>query len=164
MRCHEELNMTIRLNGKIHNQTYHHGEPDAHLPLPGKHKAGNRKSASNPAPKLSRIFIFFLRYFGKRLRELSFLNSGIQISLKDERDNKQDIFATRVESKHSSATLTKKTKPINSRSIYFKVEKDRMTVELPCNGMTVSMKKYSAHQTIFTKKMAAHIWLGFAVH
>jgi DNA gyrase subunit B len=88
----EELTLEIRKNGKLYKQKYKIGEPVA--PLGGsrvKRRQRYKNQFSSPAQTFTNIE-FHYDILAKRLRELSFLNSGVRISLKDERDGKEDVF------------------------------------------------------------------------
>ncbi len=89
----EELKITIRRGGKIHEQLYRHGEPQAPLAVVGETETTGTELHFKPSAETFTHIEFHFEQLAKRLRELAFLNSGIHIELKDERSGKVDEYA-----------------------------------------------------------------------
>jgi DNA gyrase subunit B len=87
-----ELHLTIRLNGKVYEQFYHLGEPKAPLKETGTTTENGTEIRFKASSEIFTNIHFHFDILAKRLRELSFLNSGVGITLKDERTGKQDKF------------------------------------------------------------------------
>ena len=88
----DNLRLTIYRNGKVYEQEYELGVPKNDLTENGTTDASGTTIRFHPSPEIFSDTQFHYDILAKRLRELSFLNSGVRIHLKDERSDKEDIF------------------------------------------------------------------------
>ncbi|MGB2253683.1 MAG: DNA topoisomerase (ATP-hydrolyzing) subunit B [Spongiibacter marinus] len=88
----EELRLTIRRGGKVHEQVYRHGVPDAPLAVIGDTERSGTEVRFKPSKETFSNIEFHFDYLAKRIRELAFLNSGINIELIDERSGEKEVF------------------------------------------------------------------------
>jgi len=89
----KQMRLTIRRNGKVHEQTYSHGVPDGPLEIVGDTKETGTEVFFEPSAETFNNICFHFDLLAKRLRELSFLNSGVRIVLIDERTGENETFA-----------------------------------------------------------------------
>jgi DNA gyrase subunit B len=88
----EELVLTIRRQGKMYEQIYRHGVPVAPLAEIGETDASGTEVRFTPSPETFTNIKFHFDYLAKRLRELAFLNSGVDIQLTDERSGEKENY------------------------------------------------------------------------
>ena len=88
----ERLELEIHRDGKVHAQQYAMGEPEMPLTVSGNtDRTGTRVTFMASHRVFSNVHYKF-EILAKRLRELSFLNSGVRIELDDERDGHTEVF------------------------------------------------------------------------
>ncbi len=88
----KELTLTIRRGGNVHEQVYHHGVPQSPLTIIGETEQSGTSVHFKPSEETFNNIEFHFDLLAKRLRELSFLNSGVRIVLKDERTAKEEVY------------------------------------------------------------------------
>jgi DNA gyrase subunit B len=124
------LTLTIRREGKVYEQTYHDGVPQAPLAIVGETEGTGTEICFTPSPKTFTGIEFHFDYLAKRLRELAFLNSGVSIHLKDERSGKEEIFRYDGGLKAFVGYLNQNKSTINQVFHFVVDQDDGVTVEV----------------------------------
>ena len=127
----EELKLTIWREGKVWEQSYADGVPRAPLAAVGETEQSGTKCRFKPSRKTFTNIEFHYDILAKRLRELSFLNSGIAISLTDERTGKHETFRHTGGIKTFVSYLNENRTPLNHIFYFISPrETDSITVEI----------------------------------
>jgi DNA gyrase subunit B len=88
----DNLWLTVNRDGKAHKMEFRLGDPVAPLAIVGDTTEKGTVVRFKASPTIFTNITFDYEILAKRLRELSFLNSGVRIELNDEREAKSDVF------------------------------------------------------------------------
>jgi len=126
----EELRLVIRRQGKTHQQDYRLGEPLRALRAIGETEQSGTEVRFKPSPAIFSNIEFHYDILAKRLRELSFLNSGVRIVLDDERTGKQDCFEYQGGIQAFVGHLNRNKTPLHDKVFYFNTLRDDIVIEV----------------------------------
>ncbi|MDD1961698.1 MAG: DNA topoisomerase (ATP-hydrolyzing) subunit B [Pseudomonas capeferrum] len=120
----EKLVLTVRRSGKIWEQTYVHGVPQAPMAIVGDSETTGTHIHFKPSAETFKNIHFSWDILAKRIRELSFLNSGVGILLKDERSGKEEFFKYEGGLRAFVEYLNTNKTPVNTQVFHFNVQRE----------------------------------------
>jgi DNA gyrase subunit B (EC 5.99.1.3) len=126
----EYLLLTIHRGGRRYYQEYRMGEPQAPLADVAATDKRGTVIRFKPSAEIFTNIDFSYDVLAKRLRELSFLNSGVRIELIDEREDKHDVFHHEGGIREFVRYLNRNQVAIHDTIIWFRTQQDAVTVEL----------------------------------
>ena len=126
----EKLTLEVRRNGYLHRQEYKMGEPVTPMEKFEAVTGSGTTLTFKPSTETFSDVEFHYDILAKRLRELSFLNSGVKIILEDERTNKQDVFEFEGGISAFVEHLNKNKTPLFEKVFHFVAEKEGVVVEV----------------------------------
>ncbi len=153
------MEVTVKRDGFIYRQCYEQGIPMGKVEQIGTTNEKGTVIHFLPDPEIFEITIFEKEIIEQRLRELSFLNKGLRITLLDEREEapgKKD-FHYNNGLKDFVAYINKKKEVINEKPIYFESQKEDVIVNIVIqynNGYNDSI--YSYANNIRTQEGGTH--------
>ena len=126
------MEVEIKRNGKIYKQCYERGKTVTPLEIIGESKKTGCKTTFWPDPEIFETTIFDYDTLQHRLREMAFLNKGIKIVFKDEREGKKKSETFHYEGgiKEFVKFINENKDPIHPDIIYFEVVKENCEVEV----------------------------------
>ncbi len=127
------MEVEIKRNGKIYKQCYEKGKTVSKLEVVGESRKTGSKTTFWPDPEIfTETTVFDFDVLEHRLREMAFLNKGIKIVFKDERDGKKKSETYHYEGgiKEFVSFINKNKDPLHPEVIYFEIIKDTCEVEI----------------------------------
>ncbi|MEM8844376.1 MAG: DNA topoisomerase (ATP-hydrolyzing) subunit B [Pseudomonadota bacterium] len=125
----ENLTLTIFRQDKTHQQKYEMGEPVAPLEIVGETDKTGTQIKFQPSSEIFSDTEFHYEILAKRLRELSFLNSGVRIELTDHRTGKHDLFHYEGGISAFVSHLNSKKTSLHPTVVYVKKSREDIEVE-----------------------------------
>jgi DNA gyrase subunit B len=126
----EWLRLTIRRDGQIHQMEFRLGEAVAPLSATGKSEKRGTEVHFLPSAEIFGKVDFHYEILAKRLRELAFLNSGLNIILIDQRAAKEETFSFTGGVKGFVEYMNRAKNVLHQNVFYAKAEKDGIVVEV----------------------------------
>ncbi len=128
----ESLHVEVRQNGKVFRQSYKRGTPVAPLKEVGITAKRGTLTTFKPDPEIFETVEFSIDTLATRLRELAFLNSGICVSLTDERQEppKKQDFHYEGGLVQFVEYINKSKQKLHEKVIYFSATKDVLSVDI----------------------------------
>jgi DNA gyrase subunit B len=126
----ENLYLTIHRDGRKFQQEYRLGDPVAPLAVVGPSEQRGTTIRFKPSDEIFTNIEFEYEVLQKRLRELSFLNSGVRIELVDERDERRESFHHEGGIREFVRYLNRSKTSIHESIFWFRGERDGIGVEV----------------------------------
>src|SRR5690554_3183421 len=145
-------------DGKLYVQTYKQGKPDAPVEEAGTAEGFGTRITFYPDPEIFENREFSMEVLSARLRELAFLNQGIQIALRDEQEEKEATFHYEGGIVSFVQHLNKTKEPVHKEVIYIKKKVDENIIEVAIqynNGYVENV--FSFANNINTQEGGTHL-------
>jgi DNA gyrase subunit B len=126
----ERLRLVVKKNGRIHMQEYRDGAPVSPLEIVGETEETGTQITFHASREVFTNIDYNYDTLAKRFRELSFLNPGVRIVLKDERNDKEDVFEYAGGIRAFVEHLNKNKQPLHDSVFHLKTERDDIWVEV----------------------------------
>jgi DNA gyrase subunit B len=124
------LDLTVHRAGITYTQQYRLGDPVAPIAPTGKTTERGTVIRFKPSSQIFTNIVFTYDTLAKRLRELSFLNSGVRIELIDEREDKRDVFAHEGGLKAFVKYLNRSRTAVHDSVLWFSTQEGSINVEV----------------------------------
>ena len=155
------LDLEIKRDGGVYTQSYERGKVVTKLKRIGKTKKTGTKVTFEPDKEIFDAVEFHFEILSQRLRELSFLNNGLKITLVDERSDKMNEFLYKGGIKEFVQYLNQNKTILNPKPIYFQYKKDSVVVEMALQyNASYSETIFSFVNNINTTEGGTHL-IGF---
>ena len=125
----EWLEVEVKRDEKIYHQRYERGKTVSKLTVIGKSKNTGTKITFKPDKEIFKSIEYSYDILANRLRELAFLNKGLEITLKDERQDKEAVFKFSGGIISFVEHLNKNKAPLHNKVVYFEKEKEGIYLE-----------------------------------
>ncbi len=126
----ETLEVEIKRDGKVYQQSYRRGDPQEPLKEVGKSKERGTRVTFKPDSQIFEIADFSFDILSQRLRELAFLNRGLKITIEDERTQKKHEFFYKGGLLSFVEHLNRAKSAIHPKVVHFEGEKDGVEIEI----------------------------------
>jgi len=154
----ENLDLEIKRDGGVYAQSYERGKPVSKLKKIGTTKKTGTKVTFNPDSEIFQETEYSLDMLSQRLRELSYLNRGLKITITDERVDKSREFHYKGGISEFVQYLNQNKTTINPKPIYFESKKSDMVVEMALQyNTTYSETIFSFVNNINTTEGGMHL-------
>ena len=126
----KECELEVRRDGIVYIQTYSRGIPNGPMETAGKTRGKGTKVTFLPDDEIFEDTEFSFDVISNRLRELAFLNSGVKITLIDERSDKKNEFFYKGGINSFVEYINRNKKVLHKNPIYITGAKDDCSVEV----------------------------------
>jgi DNA gyrase subunit B len=157
----EWLEVEIKQNGQVFQQRFERGAPAGPLTVVGKTKSRGTKVTFKPDGEIFEMTEFSYDVLSQRLRELAFLNSGLKITVHDERTDKSNEFIYKGGIVSFVEHLNKNKTALHPKPVYISGEKDGIFAEVALQyNDSYAETIYTFANNINTREGGTHL-IGF---
>ncbi|MCZ7583489.1 MAG: DNA topoisomerase (ATP-hydrolyzing) subunit B [Deltaproteobacteria bacterium] len=154
----ENLKLEIKRDGKVHRMEFERGKPLGALEAVGTTDKRGTKVTFKPDAQIFTELEYSFDVLSTRLRELSFLNPGLRISIQDERDEKGHSFHYEGGIRSFVEHLNRNKNAVHPEPIYFEAERDGVIVQIALQYNDGYMEVvYSFVNNIHTTEGGTHL-------
>jgi DNA gyrase subunit B len=125
----EWLTLEICREGKSWEQRYQRGVPQASLACTGDAEQTGTRIRFRPDTEIFTDIEFSYEMLSHRLREIAFLNAGLEVQLTDERQDKSRLYHFEGGIREFVVTLNKSKTPLHEDVVFFNEAKDSIEIE-----------------------------------
>ncbi|HEX3235298.1 MAG TPA: DNA topoisomerase (ATP-hydrolyzing) subunit B [Gemmatimonadales bacterium] len=128
----ERLEVVVDRNGSRYRMAFVRGKTVKKLEILGKARGTGTTVRFKPDPEIFTVLEFHYSTLADRLRQLAFLNKGITITIKDEREGekKEEVFFAKGGLAEFVQWLNRNKKPLHPKPITFTATKDDVEVDV----------------------------------
>lgn len=126
----ETVDLTVYRDGEIHQQSYKLGVPVEPMKATGKTDITGTKIHFKPSAKVFAITEFKYDILANRIRELSFLNSGVNIEIEELSTQRKDVFKYEGGITAFVEHLNKSKTAIHNDIISISAERENITIDV----------------------------------
>jgi DNA gyrase subunit B len=126
----KNLDLEIWRGGNVYEQSYERGKPVTEFRQTGTTKRRGTKVTFLPDDSIFETLEFSYDTIAGRLRELSFLNKGLEIVLEDLRSDQREVFKYEGGIVSFVEYLNQNKNVLHPKPIYFETRKEDVTVEM----------------------------------
>jgi DNA gyrase subunit B len=152
------LEVRVRRNGKEYYQKYERGVTASPLKIIGKAKDTGTTVTFLPDKEIFETTEFDYDTIATRLKEMAFLNAGLQIEITDERTEKHEVFRYDGGVSEFVTHINKNKTTLHPKPIYLQGEKESVQVEVALqytDGYTENI--FSFANNINTREGGTHL-------
>jgi DNA gyrase subunit B len=159
----EWCEVRVHRNEKVYYQRYERGVPDEKVKVAGKSQSTGTITRFKADRKVFEDLNYSFDTLSNRLRELAFLNKGVEISIVDERSSRPKTHVFKFDGGVRSFIeyLNKNKKTVHKEPIYFEATKEQVSIEISLqynDGYTETI--FSFANNINTREGGTHL-IGF---
>jgi DNA gyrase subunit B len=126
----EWMEVEVRRDGKVYHQRYERGKPVTAVEPIGKTRGTGTKVTFFPDHQIFPVLQYNWDILANRLRELAFLNRGVEIRLKQDEPVREEVYHYKGGIVEFVEHINRAKNPLHPKVVFIEGEKDRVQVEI----------------------------------